>query len=79
MYSERAAQDAVMAAIGKNMAVTGGGTSVLLWGLDAGALAAIGGLIVAVVGLCIQFYYKRRSDKREGEYHTARMRGLLDE
>lgn len=76
---EDIAQDAVMAAIGKNMAVGGGGSTVLFWGMGISELAALGGLLVAVIGLCIQFYYKRRSDRRESELHTARLEELRRE
>jgi hypothetical protein len=71
------AQDAVMAAIGKNMAV-GGGSSALVFGLAASDLAAIGGLLVAIIGLCIQFYYKRRADRRDAELHTVRIAKIRD-
>jgi hypothetical protein len=77
--SDQLAQDAVMAAIGKNMAVGGGGSTVLFWGMGISEVAALGGLVVAVIGLCIQFYYKRRSDRREAEFHTARLEELRRE
>jgi hypothetical protein len=31
---------------------------------------------VALIGLCIQFYYKRKSDRREAELHSAQMADL---
>lgn len=61
-----------MAAIGKNMAV-GGGSSAVVFGLTIGDMAALGGLVIAVVGLCIQWYFKRRTDRREAELHEARL------
>jgi biopolymer transport protein ExbB/TolQ len=72
------ATDAALAAIGKNMAV-GGGSSAVVMGLTLGDMAALGGLLVAIVGLGIQWYYKRKSDRREAEYHTARLTELRDE
>lgn len=66
------ATDAAMAAIGKNMAVGGGGSAVVM-GLTIGDMAALGGLVVAVIGLCIQFFYKRKADRRDAEYHATRM------
>jgi hypothetical protein len=76
---EDLAQDAVMAAIGKNMAVGGGGSTVLFWGMGISELAALGGLVIAIIGLVIQFIYKRRSDRREAEFHTARLEELRRE
>jgi hypothetical protein len=72
------ATDAAMAAIGKNMAV-GGGSSAVVFGLTIGDVAALGGLLVAIIGLGIQIYYKRKSDRREAEYHSARLTELRDE
>lgn len=69
------ASDLFAAAVGQKMAV-GGGTTALIFGLAASDLAAIGGLLVAVVGVCIQFYYKRRADRREAALTTAQMDAL---
>jgi biopolymer transport protein ExbB/TolQ len=63
------------AAIGKNMAVGGGGAAVI-FGYAASDLAAIGGLVVAIIGVCIQFYFKRRADRRDAELHAAQMADL---
>jgi hypothetical protein len=69
------ASDLVAAAIGKNMAL-GGGTSAVIFGLAASDLCAIGGLLIAVIGLAIQFYYKRRADRREAMLTQAQMDAL---
>lgn len=66
------ASDLAIAAIGKNMAVGGGG-SALVFGLSANELAAYGGLLVAIIGLGIQWYYKRKADKRDAELHATLM------
>lgn len=71
----RVLQEHTFAAIGKNMAVTGGGTA-FIGGLAASDVAAIGGLIAAMIGLGIQWYYKRRADRREAELHAAQMADL---
>ena len=44
----------------------------------ANEMAAIGGLVCAVIGLAIQWYYKRKADKREVELHTERLRELRE-
>jgi biopolymer transport protein ExbB/TolQ len=69
------AQDAVMAAIGKNMAV-GGGSSALIFGLAASDVAAFGGLLVAIIGVCIQWFYKRRADRRDAELHQETLKKI---
>lgn len=70
------AQDLAMAAIGKNMTLGGGGSALVFGGLAVNDIAAIGGVLIAIIGLCIQIYYKRRADKRDAELHAAQMAGL---
>lgn len=69
------ARDLAIAAVGKNLTY-GGGTSAVVFGLAASDLAALGGLLIALVGLGIQIYFKRKADRREAEYHAARMSDL---
>lgn len=69
------AAEATIAAIANK--VTYGGGGVALWGAySASDLAAFGGLLIALVGLCIQIYYKRRADRRDAELHAAQMEDL---
>lgn len=72
------AAEATVAAIANKVTYTGGATA-FVGGLTANELAAIGGLIVAVVGLVVQWYYKRKADRREAEFHAVRLRELGDE
>ena len=69
--------DAIGLAIGKT-ATYGGGTSAFLFGLSANELAAIVGAAVAIIGLCVQWHYNRRRDRRDVEYHTVRMADLRE-
>lgn len=69
------AAEATIAAIANKTTYAGGATA-LIGGWAASDFAAIGGLLVALVGLVIQFYYKRRADRREAEEHAARMDAL---
>ena len=69
------ARDLAAAALGHKMAVGGGGTA-LIFGLAASDVAAIGGLVIALIGLCIQIYYKRRADRRESALFEAQMADL---
>lgn len=70
--------DAIGLAVGKT-ATYGGGTSAFLFGLSANELAAIIGAAVAIIGLCVQWHYNRRRDRRDVEYHSARMTALRDD
>ncbi|NUS39411.1 MAG: hypothetical protein HOQ02_10365 [Lysobacter sp.] len=54
------------------IAMSGGGIA-LLGGLSASDLAAIGGAVIAGVGVAIQWYYKRKADRRDAELHVARL------
>lgn len=74
MGTESAAE-ATVAAIANKVAYAGSGTAVI-FGLTANEVAAVGGLIVAVLGVIVQWYYKRKSDRRESELHTARLNDL---
>lgn len=67
------ASDVLAAAIGKNMAVGGGTSALVFGGLAISDWAAIGGVLIAVIGLGIQIYYKRRSDRREAQLLAAQL------
>lgn len=64
MFRDQAATDAAGVLVGKTAAI-GGGASAFLFGLTANEVAALGGLLVAVIGLCVQWYYNHRRDRRE--------------
>lgn len=64
--------------IAAKTATYGGGASAFVFGLTANELAAMGGLLVAVIGLCVQVYYNRKRDRRETVEHTARMGGYRE-
>jgi phosphotransferase system glucose/maltose/N-acetylglucosamine-specific IIC component len=71
-----------------NIAVKGGSASTVFFG-GAGltpymsdVVSAIGvlvGLIIAFMGYKVNQHYKEKQDKREEEYHKARMRALKDD
>lgn len=67
--------DTIGLAVGK-AGTYGGGTSALVFGLSASEFAAFVGALVAIAGLCVQWYFNRRRDRREQEEHEARMRDL---
>jgi hypothetical protein len=65
--------DATIAAVGHKTAQGGAGLTILGWALSSEGTAAIG-LFIGAVGLTIQWYYRRKQDRREQAEHEARMR-----
>jgi hypothetical protein len=55
-------------------ATIGGGLTAIMGGLTSTDIAAFGGLLVALIGLLINIYYKHQDNKREQELHEARLR-----
>lgn len=56
-----------------NKASVSGGFAALYGGWTANEFAAFGGLLIAAIGLIVQWYFKRKDDRRKAEEHTARM------
>jgi hypothetical protein len=69
------AVDAMGVLVGKTAAY-GGGASAFVFGLSANEVAALGGLLVAVIGLCVQWYYNHRRDRREQAESAERISNL---
>jgi hypothetical protein len=69
------AAEATVAAVAHKV-TTGGGAVAVFGGLTANDIAAIGGLLIAFIGLCVQFYYKRKGDRRDAELHVAELEKL---
>lgn len=72
-----------VAAAGKNTAIGGGGLA-LLGGMAASDFAALSGVAIALIGVLVQVYYKRkadararRADERAEEVHQLRLAGKL--
>lgn len=68
--------DAAIAAAAQKWTV-GGGLSAVVGGVTANQIAAIGGLVVAILGVMVQVYFKHRDDKRKAEAHKIWMQGKL--
>ena len=75
---DKAGAEATIAAVAQKFTVAGGSTAVL-GGLTANEIAAFTGALVAVLGLLVQWYYKRKDDRRQDELHRARLAELRDE
>lgn len=68
--------DVTVSAIGSKATYFGAGTSI------ASAIASVDwgfwcGILIGVVGLAVNIYFKRRQDAREQREHDARMRKLI--
>lgn len=51
----------------------GGGGSAFIFGMTSDLFAALVGIGVAVIGVCIQCYFNLRRDKRHAAEHSAKM------
>lgn len=65
--------DATMAAVGSKATYTGASASVLGWMISS-EFGVLFGLFLGVAGLCINWFYKHKEDKRQQAEHDRRMR-----
>lgn len=70
------AADAAISAIASK-ATVGGGVTAVWGGITANHIAAIGGLLVAVVGLLVNAYYKHREDRRREDLYRLEVNSKL--
>lgn len=56
-----------------NKVTYGGGGMAFIGGMAANEIAAYGGLLIAAIGLMVQWYYKRKDSRMRSEEHGARM------
>ena len=61
-----------LADAGHKTAQAGGGITILSWLTSSQGGVAIG-ILIGVLGLLVQWYYRRKQDKREEEEHQLRM------
>lgn len=47
-----------------NLVTQGGACSAVIGGFTANEIAAVGGLLIGVLGLCMNWYYKAKEDRR---------------
>lgn len=67
--------DAAMSSVGSKIMVGGVTTTGMGW-LSANTVAAVGGLIIAAIGLIVQIVYKVREDRRLAERHALEVERL---
>jgi len=60
-------------------ATYGGGSAAFgAWVFSLGDIAAMGGLLVALVGLCFQIYFGVRRERRQREIHNLQLQALKE-
>jgi hypothetical protein len=69
--------EGTVAAAAHKVAVGGGGVA-LIGGLSASDIAAFVGMAVAILGVAVSWYYKRKGDRRDAELHEARMTAIRE-
>ncbi len=69
--------DATMASIGSKTTTAGASVSIFGW-LTSSDAGVVFGVIIGIVGLLINWWFKRRSDQREQAEHEALMKRLQD-
>lgn len=69
---KQAAIETTVAAVGGKATYAGSGSAVLGW-LMSNEFAVVGGLLIGFAGLLVNWYYKRKSDRRKQAEHDARM------
>ena len=68
--------NALMASIGSGTTKAGAGSAVFGWIVSKEVLA-VSGVMIALLGLCINWYYKRQDNKRARLEHELRVRELM--
>jgi hypothetical protein len=72
---DRDAIEVGVAAVASKSTYAGAGTSFLGW-LFSSEFTVIFGIVVALVGLGVNWYYKAKADRRQRDWHEARMASL---
>lgn len=69
--------DTVLAASGAKATQVGATTSVVSWMLSS-QFGVLVGIVVGLVGLSVNWYYRHKQDRREQREHEARMDALRE-
>lgn len=57
----------------------GGSGAMVVGGITANEIAAIGGLFVGLVGLAVSWYYKHKADQRDELMHRVKLQELTNQ
>lgn len=75
IHMKAEATEATVSAVASKLTY-GGGSMAVIGGLTANEIAAFGGLLVAIIGLAVQIYYKRKDDRRRTAQHDKFMASM---
>lgn len=67
--------EAAAAALGSKATQAGAGVSILGW-LTSSEAGVFFGILIGVIGLMVNFWFKWREDKRQQMAHEAKMRAI---
>lgn len=73
MKPEQQTLDATMAALGSKATYTGASTSIVGWFLSS-QFGVLAGILIGIAGLCINWYYRHKEDRRQEAEHKRRMK-----
>ena len=73
-----AARDATLSALSSKATYAGAGASFWGW-LTSSEAGVVFGIVLGIVGLLLNLYFKRREDARQQVEHEARMRAIRGE
>lgn len=76
---EMANQTSIAVSAATKVSTYGGSAGAVIFGLAANEMAAIGGLVIGLLGLIVTFYFKWRDDRRATQLHAAQMKRYLAE
>jgi hypothetical protein len=74
-FMKNEAIEASVAAVASKSTYAGAGSAALGWFLS-NEFAVVFGIVVAAVGLLVNWYYKRKADRRAEHLHAVRLRRL---
>ena len=70
--SDMTQHETEIAAAASKATFAGAGTTIFAW-LTSSEFGVIAGIVIGVIGLAVNYYFRRRTDKREQREYEARM------
>ena len=67
--------DAAASALASKVTYAGAGTSVFGW-LTSSEAGVVIGIVLGLLGLLVNYYFRRREDRRQQTEHEAKMRAI---
>ena len=72
MTDNQLLNDATIAAGASKVTTVAAGSSVVSWFLSS-EFGMLAGITIGLIGLCVNWFYRYKQDKREEEEHNRRM------